>query len=113
MTEYLSYGDWVDTMDTVCILPVNDAWEYQQNIINVRDVEIDQLKVELSVAKDWRNWHISEINRLRVTPRKLTVFELCDLIESTSPESVDNEHDMEILVSVIYPQLLALYNQVQ
>jgi hypothetical protein len=93
MPKYLSYADWVDTMDTVRILPVNDAWEYQQTIINERDVEISTLKSGLRTEIEWREWHVSEINRLRdthtptptPTPRKMTLVELNELIDSACP----------------------------
>jgi hypothetical protein len=50
--RYLTYAEWVEARDSFQTSPRNDAWEYQQLIIEQRDADIEQLNARLKVLQE-------------------------------------------------------------
>ena len=72
--------------------------------------EIERLnaKVERLTARGIEDMQ-AEIERLK-TPRRLTVLELCELLDTTVPEDITDERSMEAFIQKLYPQLIKLYS---
>jgi D-mannonate dehydratase len=70
---YITYAEWVRSKESFQTSPRNDAWEYQQKIIDKRDIEIKKLKAKSLDQSGEAHEYRMEIERLNAYFRTLPV----------------------------------------